>query len=191
MSSALIVVDMQEDFVNPDGSLYVPGAEKIVHDVNRATELYSKITTVIYTSDQHSIDDPSFQKNGGKWPVRCVKGSKGAELYQGLKVFRDSLFLEKGTKDSIEDGYSAFGGNIFIHGKYYKLDTILNNENINHIYVCGVATEYCVNETIKDALKFGFRVTVILDCVAGIDKDKCHSIIQSWKAKGVSFLKVI
>src|SRR5690554_8143551 len=105
--TALVVVDVQNDFADPKGSLYVSGGEEVVATVNR--HIVSAIAAgapVVYTQDWHPDTTPHFEKDGGIWPVHCVGGTKGAEFHPELVVHEDAVFVKKGTGG--EDGYSAF-----------------------------------------------------------------------------------
>lgn len=105
-STALLVVDVQNDFAHPDGNLYVPGGDDAIAAVNREIEAALQSgSLVVYTQDWHPPSTPHFQKDGGIWPTHCVQNTWGAELHHTLRVV-DGPVVRKGTGG--EDGYSAF-----------------------------------------------------------------------------------
>lgn len=155
--SALIVVDMQNDFVT--GSLAVPGAEKIAATIwELAIKFRNAGAPRLYTRCYHPSDHCSFKGQGGPWPPHCVAGTYGAELYAPLR--NDGSEVLKGI-GSNKDAYSAFDGT--------GLDDILKLLRIRYLYVCGVATDYCVRSTVLDAIQLGYLVYVLLDAVAAVN----------------------
>ena len=105
--TALIIVDVQNDFADPSGSLYVPDGEKAVDFINSQIQAARAASaTLVYTQDWHPESTPHFEKDGGIWPVHCVAGTRGAELYPNLEVVEDAILIRKGSGG--EDGYSAF-----------------------------------------------------------------------------------
>ena len=149
-STALIVVDVQNDFADPDGSLYVEGGEEAIPVINSEIDEAVKAgTIVVYTQDWHPEVTPHFQDYGGIWPVHCVSGTKGAEFHPDLKVVDGAVIIKKGVGG--EDGYSAFNlrdpetGEVTPTGLSERLD------GIDRVVVVGLALDYCVKETAIDA----------------------------------------
>ena len=149
-STALIVVDVQNDFADPDGSLYVEGGEDAVPLINiEIEEATARGATVVYTQDWHPEVTPHFQKYGGIWPVHCVAGSKGAEFHPDLKVIDDAVIIRKGVGG--EDGYSAFNLRDPETGEETPTGLLDRLQGIDQVVVVGLALDYCVKETAVDA----------------------------------------
>lgn len=167
-STALIVVDVQNDFADPKGSLFVPGAADILPLVNsearRATEAGA---FVVYTQDWHPESTPHFAKDGGPWPVHCVGGSWGAEFHPALSVVGPSV--RKGANG--EDGYSGFTMKDPTSGETIptELEGLLRARGIEKAVVVGLATDYCVSATAIDAANLGFETEVLQDAMAAVD----------------------
>ena len=170
-STALIVVDIQNDFADPDGNLYVPGGEEILERVNtevgRAVEAGS---VVVYTQDWHPPSTPHFEKDGGVWPVHCVAGTWGAELHERLRVIDDAPIVRKGTGG--EDGYSGFTVRDPASGEERgtDLEDLLRQRGVQWTTVVGLATDYCVKDTALDAVAKGFKTTVVADAVRAVER---------------------
>ena len=168
--TALIVVDVQNDFVDPAGNLYVADAPTVVPNINRMiVAARDESRLIVYTQDWHPEVTPHFAKDGGIWPVHCVADSWGSELYPTLDVVAEAHFVRKGT--SGEDGYSGFSVRDPNTGAESDtaLESILRRNNIKNVDVVGIATEYCVKETALDARGRGFNTTVYRDCMKGVD----------------------
>lgn len=158
-SSALIVVDMQYDFADPSGSLYVRGGEELVEPITaEITAAVEAGATVVYTQDWHPAHTPHFAADGGLWPVHCVADSAGAELMPGLPVL--GPLLRKGT--GTEDGYSGFSEVDLATGATQGTDlsTILDEAGVMDVTVVGLAGDWCVKATAIDGANLGYRVTV-------------------------------
>jgi nicotinamidase/pyrazinamidase len=167
-NTALVVVDVQNDFADPAGSLYVPGGEKIPEVVNRhVTRALEAGGFVVYTQDWHPPSTPHFAKDGGIWPVHCVKGTWGAELVPALHVA--GPVVQKGTGG--EDGYSGFSVRDPVTGEESPtgLAVMLREHNVEKVVVVGLATDYCVKETALDALRAGFVTTVVEGAIRAVD----------------------
>ena len=167
--TALLVVDVQNDFADPNGSLYVKGGEEVVPVANDEIErAVGAGALVAYTQDWHPASTPHFQKDGGIWPVHCVKDTWGADLHPRLKV-ADGERIRKGS--SGEDGYSAFSVRDPTSGETSstRLERILRERGIEHVVVCGLATDYCVVETVVDARRLGFEATVLTGAIRAVD----------------------
>ena len=158
--TALIVVDVQNDFADPEGGLYVPGGEEIVRDVNREVAAARAAgALVVYTQDWHPESTPHFEKDGGIWPVHCVAGTWGAELHPELDV--DGPSVKKGT--GAGDGYSGFTSrdSETREAAATGLAEMLRERGIERVVVVGLALDYCVRATALDAAKQGLDVAVL------------------------------
>lgn len=158
---ALVVVDMQNDFAAAAGSLYVSGAEDLVGIVNEEIMAARDAgSSVFYTQDWHPSDTPHFAKDGGIWPVHCVAETCGAQFVAGLQV--DGPVVHKGA--NAEDGYSGFSARDVRSGESIQTDLqdLVDRGQVNKLVVVGLATDYCVKETVLDALRLGYRVKVLL-----------------------------
>jgi len=157
---ALIIVDMQRDFM-PGGALPVPEADTIVPIINRYIQIFeSRGATVVATRDWHPVNHISFTTRGGPWPPHCIQGTSGAEFHPDLALPENSIVVSKAT-DPDKEAYSGFDGT--------DLNSILRERGVKRIFVCGVATNYCVKATAIDGVKLGYTVIVLLDAVKGID----------------------
>jgi nicotinamidase/pyrazinamidase len=167
-STALVVVDVQNDFADPAGSLSVVGGSEIVPVVNREVQAALEAgASIVYTQDWHPPDTPHFAKDGGIWPVHCVEGSWGADLHPDLRV--EGPVVRKGSHG--EDGYSGFTMRDPETGETRPtdLEDLLREREIEHLVVVGLATDYCVKETALDGRRLGFATTVLTDAVRAVD----------------------
>jgi nicotinamidase/pyrazinamidase len=168
-STALLVVDVQNDFADPAGTLYVAGGEDVVEpigdEVGRATDAGA---LVVYTQDWHPEHTPHFQTDGGIWPVHCVGGTWGAELHPALRVVEGER-IRKGVDG--RDGYSAFSVRDPRSGETAptQLEAILRERGVRRVVIAGLATDYCVVETVVDARTLGFEVEVLTDAIRAVD----------------------
>ena len=166
--TALIVVDVQNDFADPAGNLSVTGGADIVPVVNAEIAAASNAGgLIVYTQDWHPESTPHFAKDGGPWPVHCVAGTWGAELHPALDVAGDQV--RKGVNG--EDGYSGFTMSDPVSGQSIptELEAILRGRDIARVVVCGLATDYCVKATAIDAANLGFDTSLLLDAVRAVD----------------------
>jgi nicotinamidase/pyrazinamidase len=163
----LVVVDIQNDFADPSGSLYVPGGELVVALANElVTEAVAAGAKVAYTQDWHPPETPHFTTSGGIWPVHCVRGTWGAAFDRDL-VVRGEV-VRKGT--SGEDGYSGF--TVRHHDGQElptRLATVLRCGGVDRVVIVGLATDYCVRETAGDAARLGFATVVVEEGVAAVE----------------------
>ena len=169
--TALIVADVQNDFADPAGSLYVPGGEDVIARVNAEVDRAMDAgAVVVYTQDWHPPSTPHFEKDGGVWPVHCVVGTWGAELHPALRVIEDAAIVQKGTGG--EDGYSGFTVRDPTSGEERStvLEDLLRKRGVRRTTVVGLATDYCVKETALDALAKGFETTVLTDAVRAVER---------------------
>jgi nicotinamidase/pyrazinamidase len=184
---ALIVVDVQNDFADPKGSLYVKDGEAVVPVINeqvRAARTAGAL--VVYTQDWHPPSTPHFQKDGGIWPVHCVQDTWGAEFHPDLEVAGESV--RKGTGG--EDGYSGFSVRDPTSGEMAptRLEAILRDRGVVAVTVCGLATDYCVVETVIDARRLGFSTDVLAGAIRAVDlhsSDGDHAIERMREAGAV------
>lgn len=163
--SALLVVDIQNDFCT-GGALAVPGSEAVVGAMNRHIAEATRRGWAIYASrDWHPAEMSHFTPFGGQWPVHCVQESGGAMFHADLQLPPDVIVVTKGdAPDSA--GYSAFEGRT-PDGTTLQED--LARRGVAHLYVGGLATDYCVRASALDALREGLTVTLLEDAVAGVD----------------------
>jgi nicotinamidase/pyrazinamidase len=167
--TALIVVDLQNDFADPAGSLSVAGGDEIVPAVNAEIASASGAGAfVVYTQDWHPESTPHFAKDGGIWPVHCVAGTWGAELHPALLVVPGGR-VRKGVNG--EDGYSGFTMRDPSSGETIptELEGLLRARDAQRVVICGLATDYCVKATAIDAASLGFEASVLLDAVRPVD----------------------
>ena len=167
-ASALLVIDVQNDFADPGGSLAVAGGEAIIPFVNdQVAAARAAGATVVYTQDWHPPSTPHFARDGGIWPVHCVRFTWGAELHPNLLV--DGLRVLKGSHG--EDGYSGFSMRDPKSGResMTELDAILRTAGALRVVVVGLATDYCVMATALDAVRLGFACRVLLNGVRPVD----------------------
>ncbi len=168
--AALVVVDMQNDFADPRGSLYVAGAEAILPVVNGQIGLARESRgLVVFSQDWHPRHTPHFAEDGGPWPVHCVADGWGAEMVPGLDCPPGSALIRKGTNG--EDGYSAFSMRDADTGATIPtpLETLLHEAGVERVVVVGLATDYCVRHTALDALGLGYETTVLTDGIAAVN----------------------
>ena len=168
-SSALVVVDVQNDFADPAGSLSVAGAAEVVARAN--LEIGRAVrggALVVYTQDWHPESTPHFARDGGIWPVHCVARTWGAEFFPRLRVVPGEI-VRKGSNG--EDGYSGFTMRDPVSGEETAtpLAGILRQRGIRRVVVCGLATDYCVNATVLDARRLGFEAVVVVDACAPVN----------------------
>jgi nicotinamidase/pyrazinamidase len=170
--TALLVVDMQRDFVSPDGSLFVAGAPAIVPIIGALVDRARDAgDLVVWSQDWHPRETKHFSDYGGVWPVHCVGGTPGAEIVDGLRerVSIDDPVIRKGVDG--EDGYSAFSVRDPQSGaaRPTALDAALRERRIGRLVVCGVATDWCVRESVLDARRLGYTVEVETAAIAAVD----------------------
>jgi nicotinamidase/pyrazinamidase len=166
--TALVVVDVQNDFAHPDGSLFVATAPRILDTVNAAARSAEAAgAMVVRTQDWHPASTPHFEKDGGIWPVHCVHDTWGAAFHDALEA--TGPVVRKGTGG--EDGYSGFTVRDPETGAETPtgLDDILRTAGIAEVVVCGLATDYCVKETALDAVRLGYTTTLLADAVGAVD----------------------
>lgn len=169
--SALLIVDVQVDFC-PGGALPVAGGDYVVPMLNKYIELFRAAGMPLFaTRDWHPEKTIHFREFGGKWPPHCVKDTPGARFHPALRLPEDAIIITKGD-DPQENSYSGFDGKDDL-GRSLSLS--LRAVHVEHIYVGGLATDYCVKATVLDGLKNGFTVTLLYDAVRGVNVDEGDS----------------
>ena len=167
-TTALIVVDVQNDFADPIGSLYVDGGETTIPFINEQIAMATESrSTIVFTRDWHPGSTPHFAKDGGIWPVHCVGETWGSEFHPDLVVSGGEV--KKGT--SGEDGYSGFTVRDLETGTESStgLEALLRDTGTTEVFVLGLATDYCVRETALDAVRLGFPTTLLADGIRAVN----------------------
>ncbi|HVN63816.1 MAG TPA: nicotinamidase [Candidatus Binataceae bacterium] len=197
---ALLVVDIQPDFL-PGGALPVAGADAILSPIRRLMES-GRFERMVAVQDWHPPDHVSFASNhpGRKpldsivlhgheqtlWPDHCVQGTSGAELHSALPWNRAGAIIRK-AMDPATDSYSAFRNNWDRGGKRPPtgLSGYLKNLGVKHVFICGLARDYCVNWSAEDAIEEGFRVTIVWDLTRSINPKEDRKLRSELSARGV------
>ncbi len=157
---ALIVADVQNDFL-PGGSLAVPLGDEIIPLLNRYIERFHAHGLPIFaTRDWHPPDHCSFLQQGGQWPPHCIAATPGAAFPAALKLPSDTRIISKATSRE-QDAYSGFAGT--------QLNALLQACNVRRLFIGGVATEYCVRNTVQDALRHHYKVFILVDAVRALN----------------------
>ncbi len=189
-STALVVVDMQNDFAHPDGSLFVYGGDTLVGPINDEIAVAAAAgTVVVLTQDWHPPSTPHFVTYGGVWPVHCVAGTWGAELVDGLDPdHRASAVIRKGTNG--EDGYSAFmmrrpGSSTDIAT---GLAGLLRERDVERVVVVGLASDVCVAATARSAAEAGFGTVLRWELSRPVDASEqtCVEVLADLDRAGVA-----
>ena len=197
MSSALIIIDVQNDFC-PGGALAVQDGDEIIEPINGAQEEFD---TIILTQDWHPKEHSSFASNNGAevysnkemdyglqilWPDHCIRGSKGANFHKNLNTNNSDLILRKGCNPKI-DSYSAFFDND--HETPTGLYGYLQSRGVDTIYLCGLALDFCVYFSAIDGIKLDFKVNVIKDACRAIDLEgSLDKSLNDMKNQGVNLI---
>lgn len=179
-SSALIIVDVQNDFMPPDGALAVPDGDKIIQNINQYIEKFRDLP-VFATADWHPQDHISFKERGGPWPPHCVQNTKGAEFHKDLRLPENTYVIRK-AYDSEKDAYSGF--------EETELAQKLKDLGVTTVFVCGVATEYCVKNTVLDAIKHGFKTYVLKDAIKGINEADSTAALEEMSQAGAILVEL-
>ncbi|MCH6234451.1 bifunctional nicotinamidase/pyrazinamidase [Cognataquiflexum rubidum] len=196
---ALIIVDVQNDFI-PGGALAVKEGDEVVPIIN---ELQQKFDFIVATQDWHPADHGSFaanhaQKSVGEfielngvsqilWPVHCVQGTKGAEFHPDLKTEKWKAVFKKGSNPKV-DSYSGFFDNNRMGDT--GLSAFLKENGIEEVFVCGLATDYCVKFTVLDAISEGFKTTLIADATRAVNIQE-NDDLKAIKEMSASGAKVV
>jgi nicotinamidase/pyrazinamidase len=184
-ATALVVVDVQNDFADPGGGLYVRNGEQVVPLVSEAVGAAQNAgSAVVYTQDWHPESTPHFAKDGGIWPVHCVADTWGAELHPHLLVH--GPVVRKGT--SGEDGYSGFSVRDPVSGEAAatQLQSLLD-PSVQRLVVVGLAGDYCVKETALDGIRLGYVVEVPLELTRFVELEPgdTEKSVDEMRAAGV------
>ena len=167
---ALIVVDVQNDFL-PGGSLAVPEGDAVIPVLNRYIALFNgKGLPVFATRDWHPPDHCSFRPQGGRWPPHCIAGTAGAAFPAALELTSGTRIISKADTQA-KDAYSGFEGT--------PLNALLQAAAVRRVFVGGLATDYCVLNTVKDALRCNYATFVIEDAVRAVNvkpDDGAHAL---------------
>ena len=159
-ADALIIVDAQNDFL-PGGALAVPQSDEILPILNNYIAAFEKRGLPIYmTRDWHPPNHCSFKEYGGPWPAHCVAGTNGAAFSKELKLTSPIAIVSKATTSDLEY-YSDFGTTNF--------EADLRAAGVSRLFIGGLATDYCVFSTVKDALVLGFKTYLLLDAIRGVN----------------------
>jgi len=157
---ALLVVDVQNDFL-PGGSLAVPDGDAVIGPLNHCIEQFARAGLPVYaTRDWHPPRHCSFREQGGPWPPHCIAGTPGAAFAADLRLPRDAVVVSKATAAE-RDAYSGFEGT--------ELAARLREAGVRRLFVGGLATDYCVLNTVRDALEEGFAVLLLGDAIRAVD----------------------
>jgi len=185
MTRALLVVDVQNDFILSSGALPVPEGDIIIPVINK---IIGKFPAHIFTKDWHPTDHCSFKENGGDWPKHCVEMSIGAELHPELDLkkcqSKDTFYWVKGHFSTQEE-YSPFTRQ---HDGESSFKQFLENNGIIALYICGLASEFCVKATVLDAIKYGFNVIVVIDGIKGLSEKGTDEALEEMLLAGASFI---
>lgn len=177
---ALLIVDVQNDFLS-GGSLAVPGADAILPTlVTYIASFTASSLPVVASRDWHPANHCSFLEQGGKWPAHCVAGSPGAEFPQDLLFPEDVLVISKAVTAE-KEAYSAFQNT--------DLNTQLNKLGVHRLFIGGLATDYCVFETVKDAITLEYTVLILADAVRAVNADEGVNALSRMKDLGADEIK--
>ena len=191
-NSALIVVDMLYDFI--DGSLACMNAEaavdKTLKFINTRTEGQGgedneilDTFPILFIRDHHPADHSSFKDYGGIWSAHCVAGTRGGDIHEALSPHaKEELTFDKGCCPSVEQ-YSGFEGE---NPAGQTLGEVLELMDITDVFVCGIATEYCVRNTCEDLKKAGFRVHLLKDCLGYVDMQGHLQALKEMESAGIN-----
>lgn len=182
-NAALIVVDVQNDFC-PGGSLAVSQGDSVVAPLNRVIRLFeAQKLPVFLTRDWHPANHSSFRAQGGPWPLHCVQNSPGAAFHPELEIPNDAAIISKGVNPA-DDSYSTFDKT--------ELDTLLRRRKVKTLYVGGLATDYCVKETVMDGLKLGYKVYLLEGAHRGVEVKPGDSAaaIDAMKKAGAQIIRL-
>lgn len=174
--TALILVDIQNDFC-PEGALAVTDGDAVVAPANQLIDYFTKKQwPIILTRDWHPVDHISFKENGGIWPAHCVAETPGAAFHADLNIPKNAIYINKATETKTE-AYSGFSGT--------ELETILKKQGVSRLVIAGLATDYCVKQTVLDAKKLGIETIVVKEAIRAVNvkpEDGVTAIAEMEKA---------
>ncbi|HWH78170.1 MAG TPA: bifunctional nicotinamidase/pyrazinamidase [Candidatus Binatus sp.] len=164
-NAALVIVDVQNDFC-PGGALAVAEGDQVLRTLNLYIARFRASGLPIFaTRDWHPAKTSHFKQFGGQWPVHCVQGTSGAEFHAALELDSQAVIVSKGMAADA-DSYSGFDA---VDAAGVGLAELLHRTKTTRIFVGGLATDYCVKQTVLDGLKQGFAVVVLKDAIRGVD----------------------
>ena len=184
---ALLVIDFQNDFSDPQGSHYIPGASEIVSHINAEINLCrASEGEVIYTQDWHPGKTKHFASHNGRVGEHCVRNSWGAQIHPDLEISGD--VLRKGIEG--EDAFSCFSVRDLETGivKPTLMETLLHDRNIQKIVFVGLSTDFCIRDSAIEVLLKGFEVAVVSNCVCSTDEDAQVEILEDLEKNGVEIV---
>ena len=191
-NKALVVVDMLYDFI--DGSLACLNSEEAVRRTLEFIDSQTKgqggedheildMFPILFIRDHHPADHSSFKEQGGIWPAHCVAGTHGGDIHEDLLPYvSEELTFDKGCDKSVEQ-YSGYEG---VNCAGQPMGEVLELLDTTDVYVCGIATEYCVRNTCEDLLKACFKVHLLKDCIAYVDHDGHLKALEEMAQEGIS-----
>jgi len=180
--SALLVADVQRDFC-AGGTLAVPGADRIVPVVNgHIARAVARGMTVYAVRDWHPAVTKHFKEFGGPWPPHCIQNTEGARFHPKLLLPPGAIIITKGA-DPTAAGYSAFEG-VTPEGRPFLED--LRARGIRCLFVSGIATDYCVRQSVLDALSAELEVAILDDAIAGVDAGESARAIEQMRKRGAA-----
>lgn len=187
--TALMIVDMQIDFLGSEGSMRIPGASKIVEKCKGWYKLahFSK-WPIICTLDWHPADHISFIPNGGHHPIHCIKGWKGAGLHSGLNITPAHVYMGMKGENPTDDPQDAWGAIIHFEGKDASPLEIFQAAEVSNLFITGVAAEYTIKETALKAVTLGFHTIVPSDAIAGMHPAGTARALDEMRKEGVTVL---
>ena len=182
--SVLIVVDMLYDFI--DGSLACANAGNAVDNtLEFIKKTRDEDLPVLFIRDHHPADHSSFTEYGGTWPVHCVAGTHGGEIHEKLKPYADEdLTFDKGCDKTMEQ-YSGFDG---VNTAGQSLGEVVSMLEPENVFVCGIATEFCVRNTCEDLKKAGFNVILLENCLAYVNEEGHRKALEEMKSEGIKVI---
>ena len=193
-NSALVVVDMLNDFI--DGSLACQNADNAVTNTLKFIDSQTKeqggedheildTFPILFVRDHHPADHTSFVEHGGTWPSHCVAGTHGGEIHDSLLPYVcEELTFDKGCCRE-EEQYSGFDG---LNTADQSLGEILELLDTTDVYVCGIATEFCVRNTCEGLYKAGYKVHLLKDCLAYVDLEGHLKALTEMASEGISIV---
>jgi nicotinamidase/pyrazinamidase len=178
---ALVIVDVQNDFL-PGGALAVKNGDKVVPTLNEYIDLFlTKGLPIVATRDWHPINHCSFQAQGGTWPPHCIANTHGAQFAAGLRLPPDVTVISKAAAPD-RDAYSGFQGT--------ELEAVLRSYGIRRVFVGGLATDYCVLNTVKNAVENRYQTYVLSDAIRAVNThpDDGSKAEQEMISKGAAMI---
>jgi nicotinamidase/pyrazinamidase len=174
MPEALLIIDVQHDFLPPNGALAVPDGDQVIEPINELAH-DPRFALVIATRDWHPPDHSSFAGHDGPWPEHCVRDTPGAQLDERLARDAIDVVIDKGTARE-RAGYSGF--------ENAQLRDLLRREHVDSVTIAGLATDFCVKATAEDALHEGLTVNLVTAGLRGIDPEASAAALRELSAAG-------